>query len=163
MSKDEAGPADLWQITWQNVGQLRVLHKHVFPVSYQDPFYSDVVEKHKEHCRLAYYADILVGAICCRVEIEDGRPRLYVMTLGVLEPYRRMGIASQLIRDIVAKVEQEKEKSKISEIVLHMQTSNTPGLQFYERHGFENAKLVPNYYQKIDPPDAYLLRRTVTS
>lgn len=41
---------------------------------------------------LAYFNDLVVGGVCCRVEIEGDRKRLYIMTLGVLAPYRRLGI-----------------------------------------------------------------------
>ena len=40
----------------------------------------------------AYFNDIVVGAVCCRVEVEDRRTKLYIMTLGCLAPYRRQGI-----------------------------------------------------------------------
>ena len=41
---------------------------------------------------LAYYNDIVVGAVCCRVDKSDNGRRLYIMTLGCLAPYRRLGI-----------------------------------------------------------------------
>lgn len=56
---------------------------------------------------LVYHTEALVGAVCCRVEdykenlIEakdssskfvSGSFKLYIMTLGVLAPYRRLGI-----------------------------------------------------------------------
>ena len=40
----------------------------------------------------AYFNDIVVGGVCCRVEIEGEQKRLYIMTLGVLAPYRRLGV-----------------------------------------------------------------------
>ena len=40
----------------------------------------------------AYFNDIVVGGVCCRVEMEGEQKRLYIMTLGVLAPYRRLGV-----------------------------------------------------------------------
>ena len=40
----------------------------------------------------AYFNDLVVGGVCCRVEVEGDVKRLYIMTLGVLAPYRRFGI-----------------------------------------------------------------------
>lgn len=40
----------------------------------------------------AYFNDIVVGAVCCRVDTSDNKKRLYIMTLGALAPYRRLGI-----------------------------------------------------------------------
>ena len=42
---------------------------------------------------VAYYNDILIGAIACRLEAKgDGKAKLYIMTLGVLAPYRDLGV-----------------------------------------------------------------------
>lgn len=40
----------------------------------------------------AYFNDIAVGAVCCRVDHSQNQKRLYIMTLGCLAPYRRLGI-----------------------------------------------------------------------
>ena len=45
-------------------------------------------------CCAAYYNDIVVGAVCCRVDTSENQRRLYIMTLGALAPYRRLGIGT---------------------------------------------------------------------
>ena len=46
---------------------------------------------------VAYFNDIVVGGVCCRIETEGEQRRLYIMTLGVLAPYRRLGIGKKWI------------------------------------------------------------------
>jgi len=36
--------------------------------------------------------DVVVGALMCRLEKHGDTVKLYVMTIGVLEPYTRLGI-----------------------------------------------------------------------
>lgn len=44
----------------------------------------------------AYFNDIVVGAVCCRIDTSDNQRRLYIMTLGCLAPYRRLSIGMEL-------------------------------------------------------------------
>jgi len=55
---------------------------------------------------LAYYNDIVVGAVCCRIDQEVGR-RLYIMTLGCLSQYRRLGIGSMMVEHVLNYVEND--------------------------------------------------------
>lgn len=46
---------------------------------------------------IAYYNDVCVGTVCCRREPDENNPELskiYMMTLGVLEPYRHLGLGT---------------------------------------------------------------------
>ena len=36
----------------------------------------------------------MVGGVCCRVETEGEKHRMYIMTLGCLAPYRRLGVGT---------------------------------------------------------------------
>lgn len=47
-------------------------------------------------CLAAYFNDIAVGAVCCRVDHSQNQKRLYIMTLGCLAPYRRLGIGKEV-------------------------------------------------------------------
>eukprot|EP00850_Spirogloea_muscicola_P004367 SM000018S03732 [mRNA] locus=s18:1073834:1074694:- [translate_table: standard] len=109
----------------------------------------------------AYHEDACVGAIACRVEPqEDGAPgsRLYIMTLGVLAPYRRLGIATKLLEDFL---ELCLEDESIYEVYLHVQVNNEEALSFYRRAGFEIAETIHNYYRRIEPPHCHVVRRTL--
>ncbi|KAJ7683236.1 acyl-CoA N-acyltransferase, partial [Mycena rosella] len=107
----------------------------------------------RQHC--------VVGTICCRLENKDGQVSLYLMTMGILAPYRsrRLGSASlKLILDAAA----AHIKPKIDRIYLHVQTSNADAKRFYERHGFTQVGVHENYYKKIVPHDAWILEKQFT-
>jgi N-alpha-acetyltransferase 50 len=89
------------------------------------------------------------------------KKRIYIMTLGVLAPYRGMEIGTQIIQSILDHYEANKENGEykdVVEIALHVQVSNEDAIKFYTtRFGFEQGKLVENYYRRIDPPHCYEL------
>jgi ribosomal protein S18 acetylase RimI-like enzyme len=45
-----------------------------------------------------------------------------------------------------------KHPEDVKEIFLHVQTSNTDAVRFYNRLGFEVTQTLQNYYVGIDPP-----------
>lgn len=147
-------------ITKDNVGQLRELNRAVFPVSYSPKFYEDVIKPGvKDVVRLAFHNSALVGAICCRFEEgEGGKRRVYIMTLGVLAPYRSLGVGSRLLRSVMKRV---RTLGDVSEVYLHVQVSNEGALEFYRRHEFEVGERVEGYYKRLDPPDCFVVRKVI--
>lgn len=61
---------DLGDVTQHNVKMLKKVNTFVFPIVYQDNFYKDVLEA-GELAKLAFYNDIVVGAVCCKVVFMD--------------------------------------------------------------------------------------------
>ena len=47
----------------------------------------------------------------------------------------------------------------VSEVYLHVHAINDDALAFYVKWGFQNAGVVENYYRRIEPRHAILLRR----
>ncbi|KAF5393426.1 hypothetical protein D9757_000777 [Collybiopsis confluens] len=148
-------------LTPHNLGTLRKLNSVLFPISYSDRFYADVLKSEVEdYCKLVYYNDIPVGTICCRIESKDNETRLYLMTMGVLAPYRSRGLGSQSLRQVIDAVKSH-PKSQIGKIYLHVQTSNSEAKFFYEKHGFVQVGVHENYYKKIVPRDAWIMELAV--
>ena len=83
--------------------------------------------------QLAFYQDVLVGAVACRHEQPkggaEGKGKLYIMTLGVLPPYRGRGVGRQLLAHTL---EEARKQDKAAEIYLHVQTNNDDALNFYK-------------------------------
>ena len=113
---------ELGELTPHNVKQLRLINTSIFPVSYNDKFYKDVLG-YGEMAKLAYYDSVVVGAVCCREEkaADGGAPQLYIMTLGCLAAYRGLGIGSQMLRHVLAVAA---KRPALGSIYLHVQTSN---------------------------------------
>jgi N-alpha-acetyltransferase 50 len=56
-------------------------------------------------------------------------------------------------------LENAKKYPDLKEIYLHVHTVNTDAVRFYQRFGFEVTEKVERYYQGINPPDCFVLRK----
>ncbi|XP_046853246.1 N-alpha-acetyltransferase 50-like [Xenia sp. Carnegie-2017] len=151
------GRIELGDVTPHNIKQLRKLNSVIFPVSYNDKFYKDVLEV-GELAKLAYYNDTVVGAVCCRVDQMDHTRRLYIMTLGCLAPYRKLGIGTVMVEHVLKICEKD---GNFDNIYLHVQVSNEVAIEFYKKFNFEIIDTKKQYYKRIDPADAYVLQKTL--
>eukprot|EP01063_Lacrimia_lanifica_P033977 TRINITY_DN6187_c0_g1_i7.p1 TRINITY_DN6187_c0_g1~~TRINITY_DN6187_c0_g1_i7.p1 ORF type:complete len:193 (+),score=107.51 TRINITY_DN6187_c0_g1_i7:54-581(+) len=131
---------------------LKMLHKTVLPITYQPKFYERLYGQARDHSYLAEHRGVLVGDISCRFEAEKDN-RMYIMTLCVLEPYRKNGIGATLLRNVM---QDAYDTPEVESLVLHVQVSNAAALEFYKKRGFENKELVKDYYAGLKE-DAYML------
>eukprot|EP00871_Galdieria_phlegrea_P004361 jgi/Galph1/4926/GphlegSOOS_G3575.1 len=145
----------------KNIEQLKKLHLAIFPIKYGDHFYKELLQAAPGLVKLAYYHDFLIGSYCCRKEISDNKPKLYILTLGVLAPYRERGVGSKLLQQILELPKSSEKFNDVTEIYAHVQTSNQEALSFYQKHGFQLGEKISNYYKDLDPPDCYVVRKTV--
>lgn len=146
------------EVDASNVHHLKALNQVLFPVSYKDKFYRDCMA-FPAVTQLAFFGADAVGEVACRLErAPDGAPgaRLYIMTLGVLAPYRGLGIGGALLQRALSAVAFD---SDIFEAYLHVQTSNEDAISFYEHFGFSIVGTIRNYYMRLDPPDCHVLSR----
>lgn len=159
MGRAHEVPVSFDNVRDKNVMQLQKLNLAIFPVKYDDRYYFDALSS-GDFTKIAYYGDICVGSIACRIERKDTNTlRLYIMTLGILAPYRRLGIGSKLLKNILNICQQD---STIVEIYLHVQTNNEGAISFYQKFQFEITEKIENYYSDIEPPDCYLLSKSLS-
>ena len=96
---------------------MRILNYLTLPVIYSENFY-DMLKDMRRYSKFAYVKDVLVGAISCKEDIrEDGSHVCYIMTITVLEAYRRYGIASALLKQAIKDCN---EARNVSEMTLHV-------------------------------------------
>lgn len=76
---------------------------------------------------------------------------IYISTLGVLAPFRKLGIGRMLLALIL--------DLGCHCIVLHVPTTATEAQKFYVKHGFTNVKILEGYYKR-PRSDAFLFVRS---
>ena len=151
---------DLGDVTPHNIKLLKKVNQVVFPVVYHDKFYKDVLEA-GELAKLAFYNDIVVGAVCCRVDTSvPGTRKLYIMTLGCLAPYRRLSIGTRMLKHVMDIVEKD---GNFDSVFLHVQINNESAIEFYKNFGFDIVETKEQYYKRIEPADAHVLEKKLKS
>ena len=137
---------------------MRVLNYMTLPVIYSENFY-DMLKSYQRYSKFAYVKDVLVGAISCKEDIvENGERVCYIMTITVLEPYKRYGIASQLLQQAISDCMKER---KVSKMTLHVQSTNKAALKFYEKNGFDVKEHLEDYYTDLEVKDCYVLEKMI--
>ena len=91
--------------------------------------------------------DKLVGL--CFIKIIDNR--YHIMSIAVLDIYRRQGIGNKFIKY----VKENYTHNKQNKISLYVQTNNVNAIEFYKKNSFIQVKKMCNYYEGLDNPDAY--------
>jgi ribosomal-protein-alanine N-acetyltransferase len=77
-----------------------------------------------------------------------------ILDLAVSPEFRRVGIATALLSELIETL----ERRGVQEIFLEVRESNRPARALYLAHGFSAAGRRPQYYQK-PVEDAMLLKR----
>lgn len=78
-------------INKNNYEHLRQLNNLSLPVRYMNGFYARIVAKMR-YGKFAYFNDIIIGAITWKYDICEGIRSIYIMTITVLEEYKRYHI-----------------------------------------------------------------------
>ncbi|KUF85713.1 N-alpha-acetyltransferase 50 [Phytophthora nicotianae] len=170
--------------TLQPLPFLHDINEKLFPVKYNDVFYEYVTDAPEGYCKLGTlscygkYSDrgrkltefavafandgTAIGTVCCEVEkvriSGKRRYRLCILTIGVLDKYRRSKLGSLLLESVI----KQARRDRLAYVYLHVQTCNAAAQRFYLVHGFEVTKLMRNYYSQLNPPHCFVLRKQLS-
>lgn len=82
--------------------------------------------------------------------------RGHVTSLAVLQPYRRMGLANALMKQLHYHLE---EAYGAGAVGLHVRKSNVAACRLYQQFGYQIDLAIPGYYQ--DGEDAYYMKKSL--
>ncbi|XP_068635202.1 histone acetyltransferase MCC1 [Aristolochia californica] len=155
---------------------LEQIHTALFPIRYEIEFFLNVVNGNDiiswgavDVSRPDSQSDELIGFVTARTllaretELNDvvgysssraDNTLVYILTLGVVEAYRNLGIATSLVQQVI------RYTSSIPTcraVYLHVIAYNDPAIHFYEKMLFKCVRRLPNfYYIKGHHYDSYL-------
>lgn len=169
-----------------DIPALRRLNSLLLPVAFPDSFYAAVLDPAQSHrySRVITWAGDgnglpeepkIVGAIVCIPEPQQQQQQsadstatsyehsLYIRSLGILAPYRALGLANAALDDILAHVSSFSSPTlSLRSVTAHVWTENEQGLAWYLRRGFEHVGTpIKAYYRRLRPDTAILVSRPV--
>ncbi|KAG2333788.1 hypothetical protein Bca4012_016591 [Brassica carinata] len=145
--------------------RLEQIHRDLFPIRYESEFFQNVVNGGDivswaavDRSRPDGHSEELIGFVTAKFvlaresEISDlirydsskGEETLvYILTLGVVETYRKLGVAKSLIKEVI------KYASSIPVcrgVYLHVIAHNNPAIRLYKRMSFRCVRRLHGFY-----------------
>lgn len=171
-------------VTSESLPQLRRLTGNLLQVKYPDDFFEEAVilEPTSYLSRQVIFTSETgscrpVGWIRCRLEavpiptppkpqsilsaLHDGYEvhptQIYIQALCLLAPYRGYGAAATLLEAILS----DKDGLRawgVQGVYAHVWEENADALAWYQKRGFKQEGLVINYYRRLKPSGAWIVR-----
>ncbi|XP_038992605.1 histone acetyltransferase MCC1-like isoform X2 [Hibiscus syriacus] len=139
---------------------LEQIHSDLFPIRYESEFFQSVVNgcdvvswAAVDRSRPDGQSDELIGFVTARIimvadllSYDSSRwdqNLVYILTLGVVDAYRNLGIATALIREVI------KYASSIPvcrAVYLHVISYNNPAIHLYTKMSFKCVRRLHGFY-----------------
>ncbi|KAG6367441.1 hypothetical protein INS49_001630 [Diaporthe citri] len=157
--------ATIVPVTDAHIPALRRINALLLPVNYTDSFYKAILDPAQSglFSRAILFSDGADGpglAAPAAPKVVGG------ISLGVLAPYRGLGLAAAAVEGIFDAVRAVAADARgnglnIGWVYAHVWTENHDALEWYARRGFERDARLENYYFKLQPGSAWVMKRRV--
>src|ERR1017187_6413647 len=147
---DPSPPVEIRALVYPDLPQVIAIERRVFPTPWSLAMFVLELSKQSGICLAAVCEERLVGyLICSRYDTV-----WHVMNVAVDSDRQRMGLASALLAELYARVD-----DKDARFTLEVRRSNHVAIHLYEREGFRAAGVRRRYYQD-NGEDALVMWRT---
>ena len=134
----------------QHVSQIAELEKICFSDPWSERAISSELTNPLSLWLVAVDEDKVVGYIGSQSVLDESD----MMNLAVMPEYRRAGVARRLVSMLIEQL----RNNEVRCLTLEVRASNDPAVALYQRIGFRQVGLRPNYYSK-PREDALILRK----
>jgi [ribosomal protein S18]-alanine N-acetyltransferase len=141
---------DIRRLTYADLPQVIAIERRAFPTPWSLAMFVLELSKPSGVCLAALRDGTVIGyCICSRYDTV-----FHIMNVAVEPTLRRTGIASALLAELFARVD-----DPAARFTLEVRTSNAAAMQLYERFGFLAGGMRRRYYQD-NGEDAVIMWRT---
>jgi ribosomal-protein-alanine N-acetyltransferase len=147
---DRSLPVQIRRLAYPDLPDVIAIERRVFPTPWSLAMFVLELSKQSGICLAAARERRLVGyLICSRYDTV-----WHVMNIAVDVDCQRKGLASKLLSDLYARVDDDDAR-----FTLEVRRSNAVAIHLYEREGFRAAGMRRRYYQD-NGEDALVMWRT---
>lgn len=141
--------------------EVKQLCSEWFPIEYPESWYNDILTDPRFYSLAATFNLKIIGMIVCEVKPRSRCNRedvdllashyppntlvAYILSLGVVKQFRRRGIASLLLDNLLSYLTST-DMDACKAVYLHVLTTNSVAIQFYEQRSFHIHACLPFYY-----------------
>ena len=150
VAAERSSPVEIRRLLYTDLPQVIAIERRVFPTPWSLAMFVLELSKQSGICLAAVADGRLVGyLVCSRYDTV-----WHVMNLAVDLDHQRMGLATVLLAELYARVDDEQAR-----FTLEVRRSNLVAIHLYEREGFRAAGIRRRYYQD-NGEDALVMWRT---
>ena len=146
----KAEPTDIPEVMRINLDTL--------PENYPEYFFRQILERYPEAFFVAETEGKVIGYIMCRMEGGVSNfglrwvRRGHIVSVAVLQEYRRQKLASELISYSMKALE---TIYAAKEVILEVRITNRAAIKLYDKLGFKRIRILRTYYRNGE--DAQLM------
>ena len=136
-----------WMIR-RDMPEVLTIEREAFEFPWSDEDFTRCLRQRNCIGMVAEIADSIVAFMI----YELHRSRLHILNFAVLRSHRRLGIGTQMLHKLVAKLAPERR----NRIGLEVRETNLPAQLFFRSAGFRATSVLKDFYQDTTE-DAYLM------